>query len=662
MRALINIQSIWRGKLTRQKPPKVLNNFLSRRRIFLEILETEETYVHGLHCLTDIYLPGLQSLPEEVLAPEIINQIFSNIKIIKSVNTLILKQLQERNRCWFFSGEMVGDIFDKFAAFLRNYTDYTLKYNNAYIAFSEASKEYEVATMLQECRNHPDCNYQALNSFLITPIQRITRYVILLQDLRKHTPENHPGCEDLDRALTSVSEVADYVNEKKRQAENLHAVTVISNRLNGWKSDEVLALPHRQVIRQGPAMGAELKDLDHKTLKGLDWRNRYLFLLNDLILFTKVTSAGILGRIKGSDMLDAPLTLEELENNDDISFKFDSLIRIKSAIILDLYDNEDRNIYSLGIKKWNAEDENMVVVAFQTLHDKYDWMISIDDVISEKLGAIKSHMDIPKHIDMENDYEAVIFEGNLLKQGRKNIQWKPIYCILQGNVLKYYASDLDYRSGLEPSRMINILSSSITCWPVADRPNCMQLRTYNRTYYLAADSNIIRMEWIANIRMAVRIFLKQEKLRLIEAASNDVVDSTIDSSRRKSAKYKKKGKTRRILKLNKRNKSLRGAKKQGVLYIRGKRYKLKKARVFLKGRSLIIINEKDKRLDIDLLLVRQVSTEPLMYTLKGKVYYYVELVTSESREEIYSQDIDELNEWIECINRTGYKLKKKRNR
>ena len=36
-----------------------------------------------------------------------------------------------------------------------------------------------------------------IRSFLITPIQRIPRYKLLLDDLKKHTPEKHPDYKDL---------------------------------------------------------------------------------------------------------------------------------------------------------------------------------------------------------------------------------------------------------------------------------------------------------------------------------------------------------------------------------------------------------------------------------------------------------------------------------
>jgi hypothetical protein len=57
--------------------------------------------------------------------------------------------------------------------------------------------------------------------------------VLLLQDLYNNTPRKHADYEDLQRALVKMKEVAGYVNEKKREAENLNQVSNIQRYLVG---------------------------------------------------------------------------------------------------------------------------------------------------------------------------------------------------------------------------------------------------------------------------------------------------------------------------------------------------------------------------------------------------------------------------------------------
>lgn len=65
--------------------------------------------------------------------------------------------------------------------------------------------------MLQKSRDHPDVKGADLMNFLILPVQRLPRYVLLLRDLLKYTPEAHVDFEPLSKAVDKMSSVADYV-------------------------------------------------------------------------------------------------------------------------------------------------------------------------------------------------------------------------------------------------------------------------------------------------------------------------------------------------------------------------------------------------------------------------------------------------------------------
>jgi len=63
-----------------------------------------------------------------------------------------------------------------------------------------------------------------IQNYLITPIQRLPRYVMLLQELLKFTLEKDADFAELSEAIKKLMIVANYVNDKKREVENLHAV------------------------------------------------------------------------------------------------------------------------------------------------------------------------------------------------------------------------------------------------------------------------------------------------------------------------------------------------------------------------------------------------------------------------------------------------------
>ena len=100
------------------------------------------------------------------------------------------------------------------------------------------------------------CRGLTLFSFLIKPIQRICKYPLLLrvsscvihdfppikihtyyyyflQDLIKDTPEDHPDYQTLQSAFSQIEEVVEYVNERKRLAENLQKILAIQELIEG---------------------------------------------------------------------------------------------------------------------------------------------------------------------------------------------------------------------------------------------------------------------------------------------------------------------------------------------------------------------------------------------------------------------------------------------
>lgn len=54
---------------------------------------------------------------------------------------------------------------------------------------------------------------------MILPIQRIPRYELLLKELLKYTATDHKDRENLESSLAKVKDVAERINEGKRNDE-----------------------------------------------------------------------------------------------------------------------------------------------------------------------------------------------------------------------------------------------------------------------------------------------------------------------------------------------------------------------------------------------------------------------------------------------------------
>lgn len=139
-----------------------------------------------------------------------------------------------------------------------------------------------------------------LSALLITPVQRIPRYVLLLRELIRCTPHDREEYNNLQAALVEVSRIAgkpyhlasvwrytlvivilficvvlccvDYVNETKRLSENKRRVTEIASKVAGS-------------VNLAPTLISGWIWKRSKTLK--QWRRRYVVLSGDELSYYK---------------------------------------------------------------------------------------------------------------------------------------------------------------------------------------------------------------------------------------------------------------------------------------------------------------------------------------------------------------------------------------
>lgn len=69
---------------------------------------------------------------------------------------------------------------------------------------------------------------------MVTPIQRIPRYLLLLKDLLNHTPANHPDHPKLCIVLPKMEEVANYINNEKSKFDDITTILNLSQVISGY--------------------------------------------------------------------------------------------------------------------------------------------------------------------------------------------------------------------------------------------------------------------------------------------------------------------------------------------------------------------------------------------------------------------------------------------
>lgn len=100
----------------------------------------------------------------------------------------------------------MGDVFVEFGGggeFVA-YSDFVSNYSVAMMALKEISKWPAFAKLIEENKLKQGKRAFSLADLLITPVQRIPRYVLLLRELKKHTAADHDDCLLLMDAIAQL--------------------------------------------------------------------------------------------------------------------------------------------------------------------------------------------------------------------------------------------------------------------------------------------------------------------------------------------------------------------------------------------------------------------------------------------------------------------------
>jgi len=130
--------------------------------------------------------------------------------------------------------------------------------------------------------------YRGLNlsSYLIKPVQRITKYPLLLKEMLSCTPSDNPDYDSVDRALKKMKEIVDAVNEGKREAEGLQRMLFVQQNIIGDNNTFELMTATRKFLNECTLRKVEMKG-SKKDYLSVTLSLCKIFLFNDLFLWAK---------------------------------------------------------------------------------------------------------------------------------------------------------------------------------------------------------------------------------------------------------------------------------------------------------------------------------------------------------------------------------------
>ncbi|NXX18541.1 ARHGQ factor, partial [Podargus strigoides] len=258
-----------------------------RQEAIFEVISSEHSYLLSLEILIRMF-KNSRELSLTMTKTES-HHLFSNITDVYEASKKFFKELEARHQNNIFI-EDISDIvekhtsstFDPYVKYCTNevYQQRTLQ---KLLATNPAFKE-----ALSRIESHEDCRNLPMISFLILPMQRVTRLPLLMDTICQKTPKDSPKYENCKQALKEVSKLVRLCNEGARKMERTEMMYTINSQLEFKIKPFPLVSSSRWLVKRGE-LTAYVEDtglFSKRTSK----QQVYFFLFNDVLIITKKKS------------------------------------------------------------------------------------------------------------------------------------------------------------------------------------------------------------------------------------------------------------------------------------------------------------------------------------------------------------------------------------
>ncbi|XP_040981892.1 rho guanine nucleotide exchange factor 11 isoform X8 [Aquila chrysaetos chrysaetos] len=279
----------WQHMVSRELVANLPQKEIDRQEVINELFATEGSHLRILRVLDLLFYQRMRK--ESLLSREELALLFPNLPdLIEIHNSLSesMKKLREEGPIIKEIGDLMLSRFDglakeeiqQVAADFCSYQSIALE-----LIKTKQRKETRFQIFMQEAESNPQCRRLQLKDLIISEMQRLTKYPLLLENIIKHTEAGTSEHDKLCRARDQCRDILKYVNEAVKQAENRHRLEGYQKRLDATSLERTsnplaaefksLDLTSRRMIHEGPLTWRISKD---KTV------DLHVLLLEDLLV------------------------------------------------------------------------------------------------------------------------------------------------------------------------------------------------------------------------------------------------------------------------------------------------------------------------------------------------------------------------------------------
>ncbi|CAO3645107.1 unnamed protein product [Cunninghamella echinulata] len=200
-----------------------------RKFIINEIYTTEKSYYELLVFTKKRYMEPIMKAvqaKDPLVKSDDIPLLFTHLSSLINLSETILNGFHHQDKLYFNNsscsnnnnnatlciGQLWLNLYEEWTIFLK----YAVHYESNTKSIKRACNNVLVLRINQEYLTRKESKRMGIADYLIAPIQRVPRYLLLLKDLLRHTPMDNEDYESIDRLVQIISALAMGMNNTQK--------------------------------------------------------------------------------------------------------------------------------------------------------------------------------------------------------------------------------------------------------------------------------------------------------------------------------------------------------------------------------------------------------------------------------------------------------------
>jgi hypothetical protein len=269
----VKLKNMNQEQQQQEEQDKLEKMLRQREHVINEIISTEYLYVQRLESTVEVFISPLRNtkiIDKNDFQSQF--QLFEDVYELHARHCKKIEKVKEvETEDTFYSFDSAAtpskpvnptkiDFITLFEDILANFTfysDYLVNFEPAmqrrgYLLTANRKFAEFIEKSQQESSRNLQLGGGGIESLLILPVQRIPRYRLLLEQLIKFTPENHPQFDSIRLVFDRICEIAQYNNEAIRARENQQKTMEIMMAFEPRTRIDLLNDSARRFVKEGP--------------------------------------------------------------------------------------------------------------------------------------------------------------------------------------------------------------------------------------------------------------------------------------------------------------------------------------------------------------------------------------------------------------------------